>query len=309
MRLQNLFLILIISFVSFFVVISTSKISAAGIEISPSVIDIENGKSYSLVIKNKTNNTQSIKLNQQSFTIERPSKPLSPEENAAVIGNDIFLIYSQNDFEIEADKEVSVDVKVEKFLKDYILGTTIEIASIEDGEVSIKNALTSIVLPRTKKILEQDKSVVDTDISLKVNSILGISFSKKIEVESIIQNNSSLFLKPTGDIKVYEGKKRVGNISITPQVKGYIYPKESLSINTEYKDSRNLFNRIGKIDFVQVVNIDGVNFEVSGNIFIMPFEIIIGAVIIFLIITLVLIKSRRSNKGKSRLKVRDLARN
>ncbi len=275
----------------------TNKNNKSGIEINPTIIDIEVNKNYFLNIKNFSKKKVNIEIIPYFFEIKNEEKRIKPwDESKDVKLNDYIDIKNTN-ISIHPGKTEKTEIIYKKQPNKYLAGVYARIKS-QNSNVGFNPELASIIID-TSISKEQTKEI---ETKLEITPFFGIplgsenilSFGNFYKFKTLINNDTNTFLKPTGNITLYKNSTRIDNIVLTGQIANSIYPYNLDETSIEYTDTRNFLHRLGQTEVNQKITINNYEFIATKQIINIPIEII--GIITLIIFSIIIIKKLISKK-------------
>ncbi len=256
---------------------------AGGISISPAVINLEPGGSYKLVVENLSESEVELQALPVALAVNNADNKLvlvsdSKIQNPAQLGQN--LVISNPLFKLAAGQKVVLNIDYKQELTGFYLGTAIKQASSQGQRVGVSGQLVSSIVPTT--LSEKDMLAQGNNLEVIPWSRIGsINIGNSFATKSQIENGSNRAVKPSAEINLLFGEKRVNNMSLTQQLPTQLLPGSKAFADGNLTDSRPFWQRIGYHNFQQVVVVDGKSVVAEQAVLSIPIEFI-GIVLILL---------------------------
>jgi hypothetical protein len=255
------------------------------LSISPAINDVEVGDTVKLTIFNNSDEDYEVDLSPVviSFPEDEDRASFRYVDNETIRPGD-YITLSNETMLIGAGSNQSVEVAYLEALPGFVLGVQVGRVQGEDNEIIGTNAeIVSLLIDYS--LDETDILGISTSLSSKLNvEILNLELNNKFLLETEIFNDSRKVLKPTGEIEVYEGDIKIGNISLTQKFKESLLPGESVVVESHFVDDRNAWDRLGKLSFKQNISFEDQISSDEIEIFVFPYQVLIYLVVLLIIV-------------------------
>lgn len=278
----NIVLIIVLATIGLFLNLRDEiRAESGAIEISPALNIVEPGESVTIKVTNTTDRQIEVKIypiiinfgeNRSDFELVS-NESINPSEYVSVPSDNLL---------VSAGSSQEFSVTYIKAIADFVTGVSVEQVSNGKEKIATDSAIVSLLLDYT--IAESDLKNIDTQIASYLSvSLVDIEFNNKFNLETTILNDSTKIVKPTGEIGVYEGDVKLGNISLTQKIKNSLLPGESVVVSSEFIDSRDPWDRMGKITFVQQINLQDFSLMDEIEIFVFPYQVVLYLFILLIL--------------------------
>ncbi len=265
-----------------------------GLLLSPGIIELEAPSDYKLHIENNTSQKISLNLAPRLFKIDSESEKVIPVTEKTVphrtTNFNEYIKLELNELNLNPREKTDLSIAYLKKHPDYLLGVAVKYKNTNQAEeIGATGQIASII---KNKLTGEDMGEIGSLLEIiYIPRIAEINLHNSYTIFSGITNNSSNVINPTGEIFIEkvngDTHTRIDHIDLTTQINKTIYPSKDVSLQTEYVDPRPFWERLGKISYKQVINLNGQSIVQQREIFAIPWEIIaIVLISIFVIGTL-----------------------
>ncbi len=275
-----------------FIILSVPAKATAGVIISPAIHDLESGETYQLKIRNNENQQVTFEIKPWLFD-EQDNRviPLSQAKMDTLFAPLIEI--STNEITVDAgtEEEINISFKTEDLNPSYINGVSIS-SKTGEGQLAINFVGSSIFLNRGDKQTESMSLTASTHPKFILNNHIKVTYG--------LQNTGEYISKLSGEIKITDKEGTLlTTIPITPDINTNLKRNKSIEKEFNYKlPVDGLFDELitkYKIN-LQVTSNTGNSYQADTEVYYINPLIPIGSIAIILLITLILLSSRRKTK-------------
>lgn len=242
-------------------------------QISPGFVEMLVGDIKEINIRNDSEVDKNFEI--ELVPLEIRNGRISPAESEK-IDNRQFIQLSNETIEVPAGQERSFQVEMISTPLNNLIGVAAKEEANTGEQVSINSDL--IVTVISLQVDEGTYASLTNDIEINsVFEIFGFAVGSNFEAISNVQNSSSSLLKFTGgEIRVFDKDTKIGQKSLTQNLGTYIYPSSGFKVENEFDFSnRGIIERFGETRFNQRVSVNGVDFIIEKQVFVVPVEILV----------------------------------
>lgn len=300
-KIFHILTILIIIISSAFTDIKAQEV-AGGISIYPATVEIVEGESYVLTIRNDSDKQVDISVKPALFELDnenRTMKLLDQFNEIDIEELDLTqnITISETSFKINKEEEYEITIDyIKKLSDDTYLGVLISETKNGQTVIGVSSQIASVILDYdlTPEVLGQISNIVDISSDL---FLVKLNLGNSMPISSTIRNGSTKLVEPAGEVVVSQGTTRLDSISLTQKFPNYIFPSEEVSIDSEFTDERPFWERVGFTTYTQVVKVNNKEISVSKDVLNLPWQILFLAVLgILILFILTRIRKRIKNK-------------
>jgi hypothetical protein len=269
-----------------------------GISVSPAIVDLKEGESYTLNIFNKTTTEYSFVIEPALFTFDERGEKIVPFTDEQFLNNidlSSYISVETSTGTLGPNGIANIKINYVKKFPDYLSGVWIKESRPDLPGVGIGNNIASVVLDYSLNAEEVGNILTDLDINSTL-SVSGLNFGKTFKITSIVNSDLNKILKANGEISISDNSTKISNISLTQKLPSNIYPNESVEVESQFQDSRNFLKRFGKVTIEQRLTINGEIYSVTKEVLVIPFELM-GVVLVMILILFIAYKVIKKRKG------------
>lgn len=256
-----------------------------GLSISPAVNNVNPGDEVEIIISNFSDEGYTVSLkpvvlyfdpanDRQDFDFI-DNETVNPEEYISISSSEVFVAANSNS---------EISVKYIKPISGFITGVKVsKVLSSDSTSLNTSGDIISLFLDYN--LSDADVLGISTSVSSTLNvQILSLAINDQFILETEIYNDSKTIIKPHGEIEVFEGEVKIGNISLTQKLNETLLPGESITIESKFTDTRSPWDRLGRITFKQNIKFDDKSSIDELDIFVLPYQVILYLIVLVIII-------------------------
>ncbi len=280
---------------------------ANGILISPALINIEPGGSYLLTLQNLTGKKVDLELTPVLLTVNSSDNKLILASDATVQNSGALSEYlgiQTPRLSLEVDQKSTVTINFKKEYDGFFLGTAVRQNGLQETSVGVSGQLISSIVP--SKLTESQITQLGNGIeALPITRIAGINIGNVFDISSQIENESDRAIRPSAEVTMYFGEKRIDNSALTSKLPSQLLPKTSARVESRIVDNRPFWQRLGYHNFQQTLQVDGRSLVTTQEVLSLPLEFLgITALLLTAFTTTLILAIRRFRRGKFEAKAK-----
>jgi hypothetical protein len=272
-----------------------------GILISPALVNIEAGSNYELTLQNLTGKKVVLEIYPVLLTVNSSDNKLILASDATVQNSGALSEYLGIEtprLTLDVDQKTAININFKKEYDGFFLGTAVRQNGLQETSVGVAGQLISSIVP--SKLAESQITQLGNGIeALPTARIAGINIGNVFDISSQIQNDSDRAIRPSAEVTMYFGEKRIDNSALTSKLPNQLLPKTSARVESRIVDNRPFWQRLGYHNFQQTLQVDGRSLVTTQEVLSLPLEFLgVTALLLTAFTTTLFLTIKRFRRGR-----------